>query len=146
MKQAFLTGRIDTAEGVDTTHGNRAFLGGASPRPRWQRRLCSLSPKSVSDWTNFSTVGLSRFVSCFSTGPACETMAVFHLIMQLFNAARSRGMSGSCLIASGLTTSISSRATAGDIQISATFSFAGESKRPPVMTLAALYDTLFSMR
>jgi hypothetical protein len=35
---------------------------------------------------------------------------------------------------------------AGDIQMSATFSSAEKSKKPPVMISAVLYDILFSMR
>jgi hypothetical protein len=46
----------------------------------------------------------------------------------------------------GLTTSTPSRATAGDVPMSAIFSFAEKSKKPPVMISAMLYDIWFLIR
>jgi CubicO group peptidase (beta-lactamase class C family) len=62
-----------------------------------QRRLYDASRKNASDEINLSTVGLTHFVNCHSTGPVCQTMAAFHPITQPFGAARSHGIVGQLL-------------------------------------------------
>jgi D-alanyl-D-alanine carboxypeptidase len=75
----------------------RGYLGGASPRPHWQRLPSNWSVEVISVSTSGSTAVLLRCANCSNTVRAFRTTAVLLRITKLFGAVKSPGEIGQLL-------------------------------------------------